>query len=422
MSLTPSSCATSRSNRGHCRQAQEAAGVGQYRAAPPQELPAFVPASDSTLHIYASDVNFFCGVALRADATDPAAHVREVSRLLGYEADAAGSDLNASRIAAEIAGYLDMHSYADTLRLNVVNPGGGELVRDVALALLREPDIGERNPLRSLDIVAHTDPETIQRPAPGLDELVARGYQSATPRGWSHLHPMIQVARRPVNEAADMPGHDTHLALCLIPGRSSRCAANPTRKARAWACRSFQSLHVLRGWHRVVTQGCLASRHRSRSSGSQGTLTELLALHQEYLRLCARVQDDAAGGCLPCLRLTLIRSTRLLTLHDRADWVMTIDRHFGIDHDDPGNGYSTQLSATCWTTRSSWRHGPSHDCDHGMAEELTMSWRPGYEMALSSDNTSCRVVFTRSKLFQDGLRCAWFETPQEKDAISLRYW
>jgi len=401
----------------------------------PQNFPAFVPVGLGQLYIYASNINFFTGVALRVDVSDPAAHVQETSRLLGYDAEAVGSGADAQRIAQEIGSYLDIHSYAETLRLNVVNPGGGTLVRDVVLTAIREADQSEgRKPLRSVDLITHVDRDTLQRPAPGLDELVSLGYQNTIPQGWSYLHPMLQVARRPLRDIESLPGHDTHLALCLdqfqpqiVPGdlgTDEESASVYGLVARFRSC--FEASGYGAVWSRKVAyaQPSQIERHPIKPSYT----VELLAMHQTYLELAGRLLDPhCAAPCLPCLRLEVgPESNRLLTvLHDRADWVITVDRHFGVEYYDDPSHPETARNAE----RYLLDYAPEFMEGMGHRMIVTTAWREEVsdvlargleEMALSSDAGSCRLILNALKAVSGRLALRLVrDTPQEKEAISM---
>lgn len=401
----------------------------------PQNFPAFVAARGGQLHVYAANINFFTGVALHPEAADPAAHVQEVSRLLGYDAEAIGSDVDAQRIAREIGSYLDIHSYADALRLNVINPGGGGIVRDVVLALLRQATSDDtRATLRSVDIITHTDPTTIQRPAPGLDELVSAGYRDAIPRGWSHLHPMLQVARRPIDTLDSLPGHDTHVALCLDHFRPRLVPGDPGQhedSASAYGLvarfqSNFEPYEQGATWSRAVVY--VQPPQIERHPVNPGYTTELIALHHACIRHGAFLAEgQIPAGSLPHLLLEVgPDSVSLLSLlHDRADWVVTVDRHFGVEYyDDPSNPDTARHSE-----RYLLDYAPEFMEGMGHRMIVTTGWRDevldvlarGLDaMALSSDAGSCRVVLNALKAVSGRLALRLVrDAPQEKEAISL---
>ncbi len=401
----------------------------------PHNFPAFIPALNGSLHVHASDVSFFTGVALPVDAPDPVAHVQEVSRLLGYDVDAVGSDIDARRIAREIGSYFDIHSYADAMRLNIINPGAGTLVRDVVLSLFRDNGQDtDKARLRSVDILTHSDPAAIQRPAPGLDELVATAYQNTAPQSWSHLHPMIQVARRPVDQLEALPGHDTHVAICIDHFKPSiaTCTTEPYEESASvygLAARfqsRFDSSDYESLWCRKIAYGQPPQIERH-PVNSQFT-TELLTLHQTFLQLTASLAEGAgSAGILPSLRLDVDpEATRLLTLlHDRSDWVITVDRHFGVEYyDDPSN-VNTARNAE----RYLLDYAPEFMEGMGHRMIVTTGWRDEVadvltrgleEMALASDAGSCRLVLDALKAVSGRLALRLVrDTPQEKEAISL---
>ena len=84
-------------------------------------------------------------------------------------------------------------------------------------------------------------------------------------------------------------------------------------------------------------------------------------MQDSVLRLSARVWDVGAdANTVPGLRLTVGPDAQKVVnlLHQQADWVLTIDRNFGVEYyDSPTDANLAVPSAiTCWITRRNfWR-------------------------------------------------------------------
>lgn len=401
----------------------------------PQNFPAFVPGPDGRPYLYAADIGFFHGLALSPDQRAPIAQAQEVSRSLGYHSEAMELEIGAERLAEKLAQYLETHPYIDELRLNVVNPGDGTLVRDTVLRLFKTAHEGQPEPsLARVDIVTHAEDGSIQPAAPGLDELIEASYQDYRPGTWSHLHPMVQVARRTIDTMASLPGHDTHVALCLDHFRPEvvSCAEEDWEEgASAYGLVArFRSLfdtaesHTV--WSRAIAYGDPVRIERHPVAAHY--TTELVGLHRAYLEAIARLLGSGESrAAIPCVRLDVgPEATRLLKLlHDRADWVLTIDRHFGVEYYDAPANPDTARNAE----RYLLDYVPEFMEGMGRRLILTTAWRGEVagvlrrgleEMALSSDPESCRLVMSALNAVSGRLALRLVrDTPQEKEAVSL---
>ena len=318
----------------------------------PFNLPAFLPMGRGETFMFAANLGLFHGLYIPPSVQEPAGVISDAARLVGFGApQVLEATLPPGRVVDRIRRYLDMHQYVGCLRINALNPGGGEFIRQVFEGLFSESqddddDVQRAVPL--LDITAQSDAGA-QYPAPGLSALVRRLRElHRTERGW-HLAPTVQLARRPAPDPDGLPGQDVHIALCLdqfVPSLELASAQSPRMSASAYGLltrfvSSFSAIDDIAVWTYKVSLG--GELRIDRHPVSRAYTDTLIAVHDQFLRLSACIQSwSNRSDSVPALRLELTPERRSLLnlLHTQSDWVMFVDRHFGIEYfDNPGDPY-----------------------------------------------------------------------------------
>ncbi|MBI1930032.1 ATP-binding protein [Candidatus Poribacteria bacterium] len=319
----------------------------------PVNLPAFIPQEAGRSHAFVANLSFFYGLAFSPDTKDPDSLIGEVARLIGYDPqDYSTITISPEVVTGEIEDYLALHAYTDCLRLSVVNPGSGGFVRKLGNQLIKMKDAEEdasSKPPRRLDIVAYST-ESAQYPAPGLDQLFRSVYEMGIKRGF-HLAPQMQMARCQLDEGglSHLPGGDAHLSLCIdqfLPEITLVAANTIEDSASVYGllCQfqsNFESTDTEAIWTRVVN----FPKENRREPHPVRPLytTRLTELHQVYLHLTAAVHGwGSHADKVPaiCLRLDPDRRRILSQVHNHSDWVLTLDRHLGIEYfDSPKDNY-----------------------------------------------------------------------------------
>jgi hypothetical protein len=257
-------------------------------------------------------------------------------------------------IAARLFEFVQQHPYIDQLRLNVFNPGTGELIADVlrGVEALRRDQRWPSSlryavhlfaPLRQLDTVGEAvegllDPE---RHVGEDDEF--------TLYSGNHLHPKLLVAR---NDVADFVSDHTR-----FPAHLSILVEQFTALGRVGLLKRFRRGSFVGG---LVQEPETLPLNSSDSSGGQTTgwskgvrpLPRVIATSVENLiadtlaathRLQASVAlgkpVDPQVGPVLALQLDAASQALLRQVHEISDRVITIDRHLGVDFfDTPSTG------------------------------------------------------------------------------------
>jgi len=406
----------------------------------PLNLPALLVRGEegARSEIFADNLGFFHAICVPLDTDDPGTLLSEVGRVLGFGMiEPSLTDLQPKDVGSEIKSYLDLHTYLKTLRVNAINPGSGEFLRlalDEALAEATADDetLGAdgRGSLH-LDLITHTESD-VQTPAPGLEAISEEWYRRGLRARGSHLRPGVQVSRRTLSDANldSLPGGDVHLTLCLDhykpriaisharDGRDTEASngghhADGTSAAIFGLLTHFQTQFFSEEgaavWERkVVFEGeQVAERHPVNRAYS-----DLLVEGQEaFLRLSARLVDaHAPTNQVPALRLEVGPEERRIvsTLHQQSDWVLTVDRHFGVEY------YDTPTDTNLATQAKQYLLDYTPEFLDGLGHRLvvTTQWKEEVadviaramdELGLARDERSCAELLATLKMISGRL-------------------
>lgn len=316
----------------------------------PLNWPAFVPGADDTVFLFAQNLRFFWGLALPAYSKDPARQAADVARLVGLREDEASlTDLPPRRLASELQIYREVHPYLEALRLSIINPGAGSFVAE-ALRDLYEPaslegDEGETPAPPRLEIMAHAHEPVPSRLA-SFEELQGDLYELLPKGRRHHLAPFFSVALRPISMAGRLPGGDVNLTIAidqLIPSVRPVKSSDTDDSASFYGLLvrllpSFSSEESGSVWQHRLSLPPQAPRERHPSFGPY--THELVDSQREYLNGVARLLDPSTVDHLPAITVELSPEDRVRidTVHHVSDWVITLDRFFGVEfYDDPGD-------------------------------------------------------------------------------------
>lgn len=315
----------------------------------PLNCPAFVMGMDDVVFLFAQNLRFFWGLALPVGVQDPARRAADCATVLGLNEDEATvSGVSPSRVATELRSYQTLHPYISSMRLNVINPGTGIFVAETLRALLSagssEDEREGTDALLRVDLVTHAYAPTPAR-LPAVSTLQKEVYD-LQPRGRKHhLAPLFAAAIRPIELLSEAPDGDAHVSVA-IDYLSSQVAVVPEEANEDSA--SFYGLLV-----RFVPQFSAASgtstwRHqlafpehagRVKHPGFGPYTNEILDSHRDYLEtVAAFLPGDGLGMPSVVAALTPEERGAVDELHRRSDWVITLDRFFGVEfYDDPGD-------------------------------------------------------------------------------------
>lgn len=262
--------------------------------------------------------------------------------------------VNPDEIAARLYEFVVQHPYVEQLRLNVFNPGNGELVADVLRAVE-----GQRRQIRSpssLRYAVHlfAPPSQLDTVGEAVESLLdperhVGEDDEFTLYSGNHLHPKLIVAR---NDVADFVSDHTrfpaHLSI-LIEQFTAQGRVGPLHQYRRGSFviglvqepetvpleGSGPSVRQATGWSKGV---------RPATKGSADDVERMLAdvlsaTHRLQAAVALGQAVDSHVGPVLALQLDAESQGLLRQVHDVSDRVITIDRHLGVDFfDTPSAG------------------------------------------------------------------------------------
>jgi hypothetical protein len=306
-----------------------------------------------------------------------------VRRLLGIRfSQSASAALSDRQIASKAADYLEQHPYVEQLRINVFNPGDGQLLVEALRAIEREQvarKVSDATNMLRYSVQMFGEGEAhLEGMGDALDSLLDPERQAAegdefTLATTNHLLPKLVFARNTVNDFLKSPAsYPAHITIFLehFNARSKLSRTDALRRGTFVAGLiqepeialepADQRFHWSKGVRPAAARTPFAAE------------AELCHAHVMAQRLQAAV---AAGQpqlkeIAPVVSLHLDSGALSLLKHSHevSDWVVTIDRHLGVEYFDSGRaseefGYLLDFSPATLqadrpramlSTRSSW--------------------------------------------------------------------
>ena len=317
----------------------------------PVNMPAFAHSwADGRIFVFFQNLGFSHGVALPADVKDPLRRFLDLTQILGFgEEPAESDDRRPERLSRHLQRFLKIHPYADPLQIALVNPDQGAfLAESLERALhpgraLEEDEVAP--PVPAIDVAAYVLDDR-HAGLPGLDQLRGRQVDRRTRRPTDHLVPALATSVHPFNrlEEGGLPG--SHLAVIsdlssptvrAVPVASleshSRSLSLYGLVARFISGFVSEPDAVRWRYHLVTTS---ATRMDGHPAGPRfGDV--LIELQASLLSASGRLlRPDGTDAMEPALEVRLGRDQveTLERLHASADWVVTVDRFFGVDYYD----------------------------------------------------------------------------------------
>jgi len=354
------------------RQAFDPALLSELR---PTNVPAFAFSSVAGAEpfVFFQNLHFFYGVALPAHARDPHRRYLDVASIMGAHAEGMG-DQRPDRLTDHLRDFRTIHPYADPLTVVLVNPDHGGFFAQAIEPLLQSPAGGSDDsdvepPIPAFTITAFVMDEA-SADLNDLQRLRLLQEQRAH-RPTDYLQPGLSTTVRSIDalqidalqidalQREGMP--DAHIAVLSDVSRSS-IRAYPELAEEAGSgsislygliVRFVSSLHAGKDgptWRyhiNVPPLGKTPSKADEHPEEARLGST-LIGLHRAVLAASGcLLSPGAAAPAFPCLEVTIDSGTidLLEEVHTHADWVVTVDRFFGIDYyDSPHDATLSRLA------------------------------------------------------------------------------
>lgn len=319
------------------------------RSLVPINVPATLPNRDGRVFIMVDNVSPFWSLYASAGEENTRALLGEVCTLLGLpEPTVGGEAISAEVLETRIARYLAQHPYIRTLSINAFNAGRAELLAQTLMLLQKREAFAQLHYDVRLFVPDPAAPmvgdaiESLLTPSTTVSTEAADAF--STP-GNSHLFPKLSLAIHALDDFYRRSHtYHAHLSILfdLFPAEEvgvgepfSSFEAMPVYGLIQEFATRFRDDETGTFWQRQPRHG------KNRTLPVEDDAIELLSELSELLSgmVASAATGNPAFEQRPIITLSLTTYQRELLhfIHDVSDWVLTIDRHLGIeffDHSD----------------------------------------------------------------------------------------
>ncbi len=314
----------------------------------PLNLPNALSFEQNCFYVNTDVLDLFWSIFPKSTTTDIRKVVAMISKALGYKDDLGNiSSVNPAQIADRLWRYLRHHPYIKTLKLNVLNPGDGLLFLNTIREIQKMDDfknlryditfygtLGYELMGSAFDELMNDNTNTEGR---GLDideELLEPSHNPLFPK---LFFSKVKVAPDKWTEVQFKEANVTVIIDQFVTKTISRPAGNVP------GCYFLHGLLAeYRSEFNIMKEAVTWSRKVVPSPTSEitaGNEISDLIYHTglNFLGLsCSYFDWGKSIDHLPTIQLELEKHDRhiLSQIHDRSDWVFTIDRNFGIEYFD----------------------------------------------------------------------------------------
>lgn len=304
------------------------------------------PEGISRFYVEHGPLTIFWGLYLREDIQDSRTLQARVQAALGISRHlTAGSEISPDVLTHNLLRYLVQHPYVHALKLNVFNPGHAGLVVDAILGVERAR-VKARLPGLRYELRLFTHSDRVDDVGSAVEELLNPERQvSAEADAFAiasrnPLYPKLRFSRNSLKEFQACPeNYEAHLSILydLFPVEVVLAPLGGGRSSFLHGLIQEQVTHFAGDEAHYAWQRQLVPAPCRELPGDDETMGARLA---ELLARIATLQASVAAGkpvaAVPTLQLNLgPRDKNLLyQVHGISDWVLTIDRHLGLDYFD----------------------------------------------------------------------------------------
>ena len=300
------------------------------RRVTPANLPFTVLGVQESPFVYSREATLGTGIYLDPAEAEPGAAVQAVFDVLGIDRRDVTPDVPPSVVAERIDAYRAVHPGQEAMRLLAYNPGSGELLaRALSSSVLHAPDDDEdvATPPARLEVVAYSRRPSLTDPLPALTDLQRRVSVQQVRGARSFLTPPLGLSARSHDRLA-VDGDAAHIGviadLALVRAGGELVVPD--------IATSFRNLLTPATNQRAAMDGGVAWRTSPaiRARGREGAVDAVEA-HRAYQSALASVLGQEGHSIALTASLGSDELASLRAAHERADWVLTLDRNLGID-------------------------------------------------------------------------------------------
>ncbi|MFE2864963.1 hypothetical protein [Embleya sp. NPDC059259] len=322
------------------------------RQVAPLGFPLAVPLESGELAFASAPLTDYWQVCLPSEADDPREALARMAEALGIDGTVAAGGVSGHDLADRVEKYIRLHPYVDSLVVNALGAGHGELLAEMLVALQERRHLAHLHYTLRLFAPAPDGTRTgaaltdLMAPASGPRSVAAEAF--ATPG--DPLRPKLSVVIRDAAELLKNADDFTaHLTFLFNPfgGESHDIAAGRDGMGRVAVHGLVQEMS---GEYREDEDGAEWSRQPRHGvtdpvPGAESTGDLLAALPKALsAALVAATVGEHRLGMLPQISVRLTPDGRALLhdVHRVSDWVVTVDRTLGVEYFDHGRRGRTE--------------------------------------------------------------------------------
>jgi DNA phosphorothioation-dependent restriction protein DptH len=310
-------------------------------------IPSAVSFGQNEVYINSDNLDLYWSVLPKGGTTDIRKVVSLVFRLLGQKGGGEITSITPMELADKIWRYLKHHPYVSTLRLNVINPGDGQLILNTIREIQKSGQFDDLN----YDIAFYGDLR-YEIMASAFDEMteeavLSEGSQPEVDEALlkpnrNPLFPKLTFSKQRVKETnwRNTELREAHITV-LIDRFSTKVLMRPTGGAQGSFClhnliAEYRADFDIKGESATWSRKVIPNQNRELADGDT-CAAGIFKTDDNLLRTSACFYDW--GNSLekvPAIQLELSDTDKYIIskIHECSDWVLTIDRNFGIEYFD----------------------------------------------------------------------------------------
>lgn len=308
----------------------------------PTNIPFAVTTAEAKLNIYFDELIFGAGLLLPIGHGSPEVLASTVSAVFNTPRYSASMSSDSAMISDRLIEYRKAHTSPRALRLASMHPGDGAVLADALGGFYRR---AKDDNLR-IEVVAYGDLDRYAQPLAPLADFQRNRQTNLSGIGAadgeiqpdagpktspSPLFPAVGASLRPLDKIA-VDAESIHLALAF--GVSDLSASNTSSEA----LERFTSLDdllcptVTTNLPDIENTWAVSPALNPRSSADNATIVTAHRSHQ------AAVGKSLGLSGPPSIRVEVSGDTldHIRVLHERSDWVLTLDRFVGLNFYESG--------------------------------------------------------------------------------------
>ncbi|MFC7432021.1 MULTISPECIES: ATP-binding protein [unclassified Agrococcus] len=294
----------------------------------PANLPFVALHHSGDAALYFDELSFGTGLYLVPSEVDTDAAAQAVATALGMVRKTVTLGASARMLADRLRAYESAHDVGAAVRLLALNPGSGALL---AAALedrvLADPDAPSRASTPRMEAIAYTESASYVAPLPALTALQTQLREQGAGRGVNHLAPPLGVSVREVDRVSS----DAAAAHVAVMQDVAQMAIGTTELSDRRPALDGLLVSLTTRFERAgdeATWWTTAATNTNRGA-EDNSLALAHAAHQKAI-------GRALGGAeshVPSVFVSLGRRSEVAvaSMHERADWVVSIDRFVGAN-------------------------------------------------------------------------------------------